>query len=129
MDADLEKVSLVRQNYIETIFELSKKKGYAKTKEIAEKLRVKMPSVTQMLHLLASQGLIEYQKRYQAFLTPKGLYIARELERRQSILVKLFNFIGCSKSHAEKIACKIEHNLDREAADRLETLLTLLRNK
>jgi DtxR family Mn-dependent transcriptional regulator len=129
LKVELKYLSLRKQNYIETVFELSREKGFARTKEIAEKLNVKMPSVTEMLKQLSDISLIRHEKRGKVFLTGAGKTLANELERRQSVLVQLFKYIGCSITHSEKIACKIEHDIDRETVNRLELLMISLENK
>jgi DtxR family Mn-dependent transcriptional regulator len=129
LKVELKYLSLRKQNYIETVFELSKLKGFARRKEIAKKLNVKMPSVTEMLNNLSELSLIRQEKRGKVFLTATGSAIACELERRQSVLVQLFKYIGCSITHSEKIACKIEHDIDRETINRLELLMISLENK
>jgi DtxR family Mn-dependent transcriptional regulator len=125
----LKNLSLTKQNYIETIFELSREKGFAKTKEISEKLNVKMPSVTEMLKQLSSLDLIMHEKGREVFLTDSGKALARKLEYRQNILVQLLKKIGCSRAHSEKVACKLEHYIDGETVKRLESLIDSLKNQ
>ena len=48
------------EDYLEAIAELSAVDGHAHTKEIADKLKVKMPSVTGALRQLAEMKYIVY---------------------------------------------------------------------
>ncbi|MHA1785842.1 MAG: metal-dependent transcriptional regulator, partial [Candidatus Helarchaeota archaeon] len=62
------------QEYLETILRITYKtnKESVKTSEIAKKLNVKAPSVTEMLDKLKKKDLINYQKRKGVTLTEKG---------------------------------------------------------
>ena len=50
------------EDYLEAIFNLSKEKGAIRVRDIARKLDVKMPTVTNMLKTLSEGGLIDYEK-------------------------------------------------------------------
>jgi len=47
------------ENYLEAIFNLAKEKRVVRVKDIAKRLGVKMPTVTNMLKTLSARGLIE----------------------------------------------------------------------
>ena len=73
------------QEYLETILRISlkSKDETVKTSEIAKQLKVKAPSVTEMLDKLKSKDLIYYKKRKGVTLTEKGkklILIFNELE-------------------------------------------------
>lgn len=48
------------EDYLEAIGLLSEKNGTAQVRDIAEMLKVKMPSVTSAVKQLADMGLVEY---------------------------------------------------------------------
>ena len=56
------KLSASLEDYLEAIAELCSKEGHAHSKEIAEKLSVKMPSVTEALRQLVEMGYISSPK-------------------------------------------------------------------
>jgi len=60
------------EEYIKAIYILSKRKRVVRVKDIALLLNVKPPSVTASLNRLLKMGLIEYEKRGYANLTPRG---------------------------------------------------------
>ena len=113
-------LSLVQQNYIETIYSLCMEHGHAHTKDIAEALHIRMASATEVMQALSASGYINYNKRRAVTLTDKGLEIARELHRRHSILADFFRMIGCPEDLAEEAACKVEHNIDGNIAAMIE---------
>ena len=68
--------------YLVTIFLIGKTKqniNYVKNQEIAERLQVKAPSVTNMLVKLENRGLVTYTKRKGVKLTSVGKQITSEI--------------------------------------------------
>ena len=51
------------EDYLEAIGLLSEKNGTAQVRDIAEMLKVKMPSVTSAVKQLADMGLVEYTRQ------------------------------------------------------------------
>lgn len=115
-------LSLPQQNYIETIHELCLEHDHAHTKAIADKLDVRMASVTEALLSLASQGLINYHARQPVTLTDAGKKVAGKLHKRHQILADFFSLIGCSPNLAETTACRVEHSIDDEVAGLIEKI-------
>jgi len=50
------------EDYLEAIYNLSQEKKAVRVKDIAERLKVKMPTVTNMLKALSERGMIEYDQ-------------------------------------------------------------------
>ncbi len=124
------KLSLKQQIYIETIYELCQIHEHAHAKSIADKLEVRMASVTGVLRSLSEKGLINYQPRQAVTLTEKGDAIGAELAQSHSILADFFHDImGCPKSRSERMACNIEHVIDPEFRQRLSEFAYFLRNQ
>jgi len=117
-------ISLGKQGYIETIHELCEASGGcgAGTKSIADKLGVKMPSVTQALKRLSEIGLINYSPRSAVTLTEAGEKLALELRCRHQILEEFFNKIGCPAEKAARIACLVEHDIDMDVATKIKMI-------
>jgi Mn-dependent DtxR family transcriptional regulator len=68
----LDERSTRTEDYVEIIDQLIQMKGYARGIEIAEKLRVRQPTVTSMLQRLAGKGLVLYEKHRGVILTSPG---------------------------------------------------------
>ncbi|MBW1784469.1 MAG: metal-dependent transcriptional regulator [Deltaproteobacteria bacterium] len=51
------------ENYLETIYTLGNEKRAVRIKDIASRLGVKMPTVTNMLKTLNNRGLINYCRK------------------------------------------------------------------
>ena len=102
------------EDYLEAILNLIDEKGYARTKDIASKLGVKSPSVTEMLQKLDAKELISYEKYGGVRLTREGLSVARKIRKRHEVFEKFLKMLLVSDKAAEKDACLLEHHLDSE---------------
>ena len=83
------------EDYLEAIGLLSEKSGTAQVRDIAEMLKVKMPSVTSAVKQLADMGLVEYTQYAPVKLTPQ--------------------------ERANEVACQIEHIMTFEEIERLKS--------
>jgi len=105
------------EEYLEAIYSFNEKGRLAKNSELAKRLKVAPPSVTQMVQKLAEEGLVEYEPYRGAFLTGKGTALAQNVVRKHRLLERFLHDvlgIGLDKVHEE--ACRLEHGLSDEAA-------------
>ena len=108
------------EDYLETISIIKKENDVVRTKELAKRLDVKLPSVTEAVKNLAAKGLVTYKKYSNIELTDKGQKIADHVYKRHEALVKFFtNVLKINKETAVQDACKIEHSLSKESYDKL----------
>jgi len=130
MTEKFKNISLKQQIYLETIYDLSVNEGHAHVKSIAERLSIRMPSVTEVMHKLAEKKLINYDVRKNISLTIEGGEIAIELDKRHSVLADFFaKILGCPASKAQSIACKVEHVVDSDFCDRLAGFADFFQDK
>jgi len=118
-------LSHTEENYLKTIFSLiENNKGTASTNEIAEKIKTKAPTVTDMLKRLSSKNMIVYKPYQGVQFTDEGLQTAVILVRKHRIwetfLVKKLGF-GWSEVH--DIAEELEHVKSIELIDKLDEFL------
>ncbi len=117
------------EDYLETILELERKNRVARVKDIAGQLSVQMPSVTGALKTLKARGLVEYEKNSFINLTAEGIVIAEGVLSKHHILVHfLSETLNLSMEQSEKEACKIEHSISTETADRFKKLHDWIQN-
>jgi DtxR family transcriptional regulator, Mn-dependent transcriptional regulator len=112
------------EEYIEAIFDIAGEKGIARTTEVAKRLDKSPPSVTEVFHSLAQNGLIQYEAYKGAKLTDNGVNIAKKMKRRHRLLevfLKEKLHINCKKIHAE--ACRMEHSISDETGNSICRLL------
>jgi DtxR family transcriptional regulator, Mn-dependent transcriptional regulator len=108
------------EDYLEAIYHLEKERRIARVRDIANRLGVKMSSVSSALKTLSSRGLISYDPHQYITLTNRGIDEAREIVRKHEILKRfLFRVLKVKEPVAEDNACRIEHHLDPEVIDKL----------
>ena len=107
------------EDYLEAIFNLGKEKRVVRVKDIAKRLGVKMPTVTNMLKTLSGRELIEYEKYEYLELTKKGSDVGEEIDRRHHVLRHfLTDILGIDLVKADEEACKMEHAVGASTMDR-----------
>jgi DtxR family Mn-dependent transcriptional regulator len=112
-----------RQDYVKALFALGGDTEVVSTSQLAARLAVSMPSATNMLRKLASDGLVALVPGTGARLSPAGRRMALDLVRRHRILETfLQNVLGLDWAEVHEDAEVLEHHIsDRvlEAIDRL----------
>jgi DtxR family transcriptional regulator, Mn-dependent transcriptional regulator len=112
------------QDYLKTIYTLSRNKDLVSTTEISKKLDVAPASVTEMLKKLSEDDYIKYEPYKGSKLTEKGLTEAKKIVRKHRLLETFLSdvlHIGKEKVHTQ--ACQMEHSLSDEAEESLCRLL------
>ncbi|MDE1862189.1 MAG: transcriptional regulator MntR [Thaumarchaeota archaeon] len=107
------------EDYLEVIYELIKKKGYATTVDISKHLSVSSPSVTKMLQKLDESGHLNYEKYRGIVLTEKGSEVAEGMHDKHNLLVEFLRMIGVKEEIANRDAEGIEHHLHPETLKKL----------
>ncbi|MFC2154457.1 metal-dependent transcriptional regulator [Candidatus Altiarchaeota archaeon] len=113
------KISRSSEDYLETIYVINQRKGYARTNDIAHELGIAASSVTEMLQKLNSLDLVSYKKHAPVTLTQKGAKLAKATKTRHDTLTKLLKIINVSDKIADSDACKMEHELSSETLEQL----------
>ena len=112
--------TVAMETYLETIYDLEQKDGVARVKDIAKELDVSTPSVSSMLDRLVEKELAEHEKYGYVKLTPKGRQTGKRLESRHLAIKTFFrDVLGVDAETADQDACKIEHVISKESAERL----------
>ena len=101
------------EDYLEVVYELIQKKGYARSADIAELLGVKSPSVTVMLQKLHAKGFIVYERYRGLTLTSSGERLARSIQQRHRTILKFLRILGVEEKIAKSDAEGIEHHVHK----------------
>jgi len=112
------------QDYLKTVYGLSKNGDLVSTTEISQKLDLAPASVTEMLKKLSEEGYVQYSPYKGSTLTDKGLQEAKKITRKHRLLETFLSdvlHIGKDKVHSQ--ACQMEHALSDEAEESLCRLL------
>jgi len=108
------------EDYLEAIYHLEQERRIARVRDIANRLGVKMSSVSSALKILGSRGLIRYDPHQFITLTDRGIKKAEEIVRKHEVLKRfLAGVLQIDPAVAEDNACRIEHHLDPEVIDKL----------
>lgn len=99
------------ENYLETIFVLSKVKSGVHAIDICAELGFSRPSVSEMLKQLKANKLIIVDEQNHISLTDEGLKVAVDIYERHVVISKLLISIGVDKDVAYEDACKVEHDI------------------
>jgi DtxR family Mn-dependent transcriptional regulator len=117
------------EDYLEAIYHVVETKQAARAKDIVERLGVHNSSVTQALRSLAEKGLVNYAPYDLVTLTEEGQTAALDVvQRHRSLRAFLEEVLGLEPEHAEKDACRLEHDLSPEVARRLRLYMAYHRD-
>jgi DtxR family transcriptional regulator, manganese transport regulator len=117
------------EDYLEVIYELITRKGYATTVDISDYLNVSSPSVTKMLQRLNESGHVNYEKYRGISLTESGVAVAKNIHDRHGVLAEFFKMIGVDEDTANHDAEGIEHHLHPETLKKLEEFIRLVKSQ
>jgi DtxR family Mn-dependent transcriptional regulator len=112
------------EEYLEAIYSCwQKTRGRVKVSELSKNLRVRAPSVVQMLGKLQKKSFVDYD-RSGVELTKKGEREAIQVVRRHELAERLLSDVfGHELPKVHERACKFEHVLDEELTDKLDEAL------
>ena len=112
------------QDYLKTIYMLSRDRTAATTSNIAARLRVAAGSVTAMLKRLADQGYVEHVPYHGARLTAAGEREAVRMIRRHRVLEAfLVERLGYTWDQVNAEAERLEHAASDDLIDRMARAL------
>lgn len=109
-----------REDYLINILRLTEGEGVAKTTELASFMGVSPASVSEMVKVLAKEGLVSYEKYKGVALTDKGLTYARQIRKKHHVVERfLTDYLNVDHKTAHEEACRIEHAISDESAIRM----------
>ena len=112
------------EEYLEWICRLSMEQKKVTASELSRSLKVSQASVTSMLKRLVEQGLVNHQAYGVITLTPAGREVGARVIRRHGLLERLLcDVLGVAWYRVDEVVCQIEHYLDDDVEDRLDTFL------
>ncbi len=99
------------EDYLRGIYEITKEKGFARIRDIANNLNVKPSSAVEMVRKLDQLQLVQYEKYGGVILTTRGREMAEVIEKRHETFKKFLEIILVPKNIALKDAHVLEHRL------------------
>ncbi|MBR5301405.1 MAG: metal-dependent transcriptional regulator [Clostridia bacterium] len=113
-------VSEAIENYLETIYILSRKQNEVHAIDICSYLSYSRPTVSIVLRQMRENGLVTVNEDNHIFLTEEGLSIAAHMYERHELLTHMLMTLGVSRETAMHDACKIEHDLSDETFEAIK---------
>ena len=112
------------EDYLETIYLLSKKKDFIRSIDIATELNYSKASISRAMKLLREEGMITMAEDGQIKLTKAGFQKATDVYSRHTLITDFFEQeLGVNSVTAEKDACRIEHVISEETYLRLRSYM------
>lgn len=113
-------LSVSSEHYLRTILELREERGYARVVDIAARMGLTKGSVSVALTHLAERGLLRFDAARFPILTPAGRRVALDVRGRfQIVLAFLTDVLGLPAPLATAEACRWEHVVSHDVADRI----------
>lgn len=103
------------EDYLETIFVLSKKLPVVRSIDIATELHFSKPSVSVAMKHLRENECIEVSSAGFITLTNKGMEIATSIYERHQVLSEWLISLGVDPEVAVRDACEMEHQISDES--------------
>ena len=117
-------VSNQAEEYLEAIYRLESKVGFARTMDLSRKLGVVPGSITNTVENLEKKGLVIHEPYKGVKLTDNGRKIAFNILRRHRLAERLLtDILHLDWSEVHDPACKLEHALSPEILKPLEKAL------
>ena len=87
------------EDYLEAVFMLQKRKGYARCTDVAEHLGVKKPSVSRAVKELSKMGYLLKEADGTLSLTEQGRQIAEQVYEKAPVLYAAAYRSRCASKH------------------------------
>ena len=118
-EANAMAVSEAIENYLETIYILSRQQNEVHAIDICTYLSYSRPTVSIVLRQMRENGLVTVNEDNHIHLTEEGLAIASRIYDRHKTITAFFTLLGVSPEAAAEDACKVEHDLSDETYGRI----------
>lgn len=108
------------ENYLETIYVLSKELPVVRSVDIANELGFKKSSVSVAMKNLREKEHITVTDAGFIYLTDSGKRIAEMIHERHELLSAWLTKLGVPEDIASEDACKLEHVLSKESFEAIK---------
>jgi DtxR family Mn-dependent transcriptional regulator len=113
-----------QEDYLKALYQLHGDQRPVPTRELAQRLGISSPSVSEMVTRLSAQGMVEHDKYRGQQLTREGRKVALELVRHHRLLeMFLVQVLGYSWDEVHEEAERLEHVISERMEQRIFELL------
>ena len=118
------RLSRSQEDYLKALYLLGGGDSAVPTRELAQRLGISSPSVSEMVTRLSAQGLVEHDRYRGQQLTREGRKVALELVRHHRLLeMFLVQILGYSWDEVHDEAERLEHVISERMEQRIFELL------
>src|SRR5437588_11407447 len=113
-----------QEDYLKALYHLERNERPVPTGELAQRLGISAPSVSEMVSRLAEQRLVRHDRYRGQQLTPEGRRVALELVRHHRLLeMFLVQVLGYGWDEVHEEAERLEHVISERLEERIFELL------
>jgi DtxR family Mn-dependent transcriptional regulator len=113
-----------QQDYLKALYQLGGDQRPVPTRDLAQRLGISSPSVSEMVTRLSAQGLVEHDRYRGQQLTREGRKVALELVRHHRLLeMFLVQVLGYTWDEVHEEAERLEHVISERMEQRIFELL------
>src|SRR5437660_9452796 len=113
-----------QEDYLKALYHLHGDQRPVPTRDLAQRLGISSPSVSEMVARLNAQGLVEHDRYRGQQLTKEGRKVALELVRHHRLLeMFLVQVLGYSWDEVHEEAERLEHVISERMEQRIFELL------
>ena len=113
-----------KEDYLKCIYEIGTEVEKISNKEIASRMQVSPPAVTEMIKRMISEGLLVKDKTHGYLLTDLGSQLVSDLYRKHRLIeVFLLKNLGYTTEEVHEEAEVLEHTVSEHFIDRLDHML------
>ena len=113
-----------QEDYLKALYQLGGADKPVPTRELARRLGISSPSVSEMVARLSAQGMVEHDRYRGQLLTREGRKVALELVRHHRLLeMFLVQILGYSWDEVHEEAERLEHVISERMEERIFELL------
>jgi len=109
------KIQASAEDYLETIYVLSKEKENVRAIDIANYTGYAKPTISIILKQFRENDYIVLDNQKNIFLTERGKKIATRIYERHNLIANFLMAIGVEKEIAFADACKLEHGFSEKS--------------
>ena len=113
-----------KEDYLKCIYEIGTEVEKISNKEIASRMQVSPPAVTEMIKRMVSEGLLVKDKTHGYLLTDLGSQLVSDLYRKHRLIeVFLLKNLGYTTEEVHEEAEVLEHTVSEHFIDKLDHML------
>ncbi|MCD7861463.1 MAG: metal-dependent transcriptional regulator [Oscillospiraceae bacterium] len=112
-----------QEDYLESIFLITQKKGFCRSVDVANELGVSKASVSVAVSRLQTSDYLYMDDDHMLHLTESGEQTAQKVYDRHLTLKEMLEKTGVTSELAEQEACRVEHVISDESISKLKSAI------